>query len=140
MSRKAWVPPNAANKYLHVVYAAEDKHGLPRNLLARLLYQESRYRDDIISGQVKSAAGAVGIAQIVPRWHPNVDPLDVDAAIFYAAGYLSRLYSKYGDWERALAAYNWGPGNVDKHGISGDRLPTETKNYFTQILNDVRVS
>ena len=74
--------------------------------------------------------------QIVPRWHPNVDPLDPTDAIWYAARYLRNLYDRMGhSWKMALAAYNWGPGNVSRNEISD--WPTETKNYVRQISADV---
>jgi soluble lytic murein transglycosylase-like protein len=142
--RKVWAMPARANPYAADIAAAEFSNDLPPQLLARLLYQESRYRQDIISGEIQSSAGALGIAQIVPRWHPGVDPLNPQDSIFYAAGYLSRLFNQYGSWYRALAAYNWGPGNVT-NAINdyGDNwlvhAPTETQNYVTEILNDVEV-
>jgi len=142
MSQNAWTPPAAATPYLADIAAAEYQHGMPKNLMARLLYQESHYRKDIITGQKISSAGAVGIAQIVPRWHPNVDPLDPIAAIHYAAGYLARLKNQFGDWPTALAAYNWGPGNVSEarqdHGYDWlKHAPKETQNYVSQIWGDV---
>ena len=142
--RKAWALPANAIKYADDITAAERIEQLPPSLLARLLYQESRYRDDIISGRLKSSAGAIGIAQIVPRWHPNVDPYNPRDSIFYAAGYLRDLYDQFGSWARALAAYNYGPGNLRKAiNANGDNwiavVPTETQNYVTQILGDVHV-
>lgn len=136
-ARKTWVPPEKAAPYLYDIYQAEDENGLPRNLLARVLYQESRYRDDIISGETISSAGAVGIAQIVPKWHPDVDPLNPYASIHYAARYLASLHRQFGNWREALAAYNWGPGNVSRKGL--ERAPLETRNYYGQILADVPV-
>ncbi len=130
-----WTPPPSAEPWLDTIRAAEDMNMIPRNLLARLLYQESRFRHDIITGQVRSSAGAVGIAQIVPRWHPDVDPLDPIASINYAAQYLRRLYRQFGSWDKALAAYNWGPGNVSRYGLAS--LPAETHNYITEILGDL---
>lgn len=109
--------------------------GLPPYLLARVAYQESRFRDDIISGKKVSPAGALGMFQIIPRYHPTAKPLDWQAAAVYAAGYLNSLYEKFGDWAMALAAYNWGPGNIQKKGMGS--LPTETSNYYTQILADI---
>lgn len=132
-----WTPPETADKYLEEIAKAERTHGLPRDLLARLLYQESRFRQDIITGQVRSGAGAVGIAQIVPKWHPNVDPLNPVESIHYAARYLKSLQDQFGSWRLALAAYNWGPGNISKHGTSPEKWPTETKNYVSQILGDL---
>lgn len=130
-----WLPPESATPYLYWLYKAESKHGLPENLLVRVAYQESRFRDDIISGEKISSAGAVGIMQIVPRWHPDVDPLNVPEAIDYAAAYLVRLYKSTGSWAMALAAYNWGIGNLSNKGF--DAAPLETKNYVEQITGDI---
>jgi soluble lytic murein transglycosylase-like protein len=121
--------------YLPLLNAAEDKYGIPRDLLARQAYEESRFREDIISGAIVSPAGAVGIMQIVPHWHPGVDPLNVGAAIDYAGGFLRSLYDQFGSWSLALAAYNWGPGNVAKHTV--DQWPEETQKYVSEITGDV---
>ena len=139
-----WVPPESAAPYLDAINKAELKYSLPENLLARLLYQESHYRQDIITGALNSSAGAVGIAQIVPKWHPSVNPLDPFASIEYAAEYLAELKGRFGDWRTALAAYNWGQGNVSRaqqnHGSEWlSYAPTETQNYVKQIAADVRV-
>ncbi|MCL4315637.1 MAG: lytic transglycosylase domain-containing protein, partial [Gammaproteobacteria bacterium] len=125
-------------KYVAALHAAEDANAIPRGLLVRLAYQESRFRADIISGAVRSSAGALGIMQIVPRWHPGVDPLDPFASITYAAGYLARLKRKFDTWERALQAYNWGEGNLSRW-LAGDiqTMPSETRNYSAQILADL---
>tara|TARA_R110001583_G_scaffold4770_1_gene27079 strand:- start:1567 stop:2055 length:489 start_codon:yes stop_codon:yes gene_type:complete len=142
MNKTKWTPPEAAKPYLDDIIKAEYLNGMPRYLLARLLYQESRYRWDIISGETKSSAGAVGIAQIVPKWHPNVNPLNVSESIHYAAKYLTKLKNQFGDWETALAAYNWGMGNVNNAMKSNGykwlaSAPTETQNYVSEIWGDV---
>lgn len=122
-------------RYRPAVEAAERANGIPAGLLGRLLYQESRYRTDIITGQVKSSVGALGIAQFMPATavEMGVDPLDPVQAINGSARYLRRLYDRFGDWRKALAAYNFGQGNVAK----GREWPTETKNYVAQIAADV---
>ncbi|WP_067101820.1 lytic transglycosylase domain-containing protein [Marinomonas atlantica] len=139
-----WVPPASAAPYLDAINKAELKHSLPENLLARLLHQESHYRQDVITGAVKSPAGAEGIAQIMRKYHPSVEPLDPFASIDYAAEYLAELKQRFGNWRDALAAYNWGMGNVgrakDNHGSSWlSYAPEETQNYVKQITADVRV-
>ncbi len=121
---------------------AERDHGLPTGLLARLLYQESRYRTDIITGATRSRAGAVGIAQFMPATAAElgIDPLDPRQAIPAAARYLRRLYDRFGDWKMALAAYNWGQGNQNRDledGIVGDDWPVETRKYVAEISADV---
>lgn len=137
--RKLWQPPAAAAPYLDAIRAAEAKYQLPDDLLARVLHQESRFRPDIIEGRTKSSAGALGIAQFMPATaaEMGVDPLDPFSSIDGAGRYLRRLYNATGDWEKALAAYNWGIGNVQRKGLGA--APLETRNYTAQILGDVSV-
>lgn len=145
MAKQRWVPPVAARPYLPTIYAAEAAYGMPHNLLARQLDQESGYNPQIIDGTQKSSAGAVGIAQIIPHWHPHVDPTDPTASIWYAANYMYQLYQRFGSWKQALAAYNWGPGNLSKDVTANgrywkDHLPKETLNYVNNITGDVEVA
>lgn len=132
-----WSMPASGLKYKTLFNDAERKHGLPPKILMRIAQQESAFRDDIITGQTTSSAGAVGIMQIVPKWHPDVNPLDVPAAIDYAGGYLKSLYNRFGDWQLALAAYNWGQGNLAKWLRGEAVMPAETKNYVQQISEDL---
>lgn len=127
----------APEKYAPMIAAAEQRHGLPAGLLERLLWQESRYREDIISGQTKSPVGAVGIAQFMPATARdlNINPLDVAQAINGAGAYLAMLYRRLGSWAEALAAYNWGIGNVQRKGLAA--APAETRAYYRDILADV---
>jgi len=69
-----------------------------------------------------------------------VDPLDPVEAIHYAAGYLRQLKNEFNTWDKALAAYNWGPTALRNHlqGREGFRtLPAETEAYVREILADV---
>lgn len=140
----AWALPASAAPYADAIRSAERRNDIPNGILGRLLWQESRFRPDIIEGRTVSSAGAIGIAQIVPRWHPTARPLDPFASIDYAANYLRRLKEQFGSWEAALAAYNWGPGNLrTAQRRYGDDLsawlpnaPRETRNYVTEIGQD----
>ena len=79
-------------------------------------------------------SGATGIAQIVPRWHPNVDPSDPIASLQYAANLMANHLARYGgDYRLALAAYNAGPGAVQQYG--GVPPYAETQNYVARILS-----
>lgn len=132
-----WKRAKNAEKYLPLLNATEARLGIPRDLLARMAYQESHFRDDIVSGSLKSPAGALGIMQIVPKWHPDIsvqDILNPATAIPYAGQFLARLYKKFGTWELAVAAYNWGEGNVAKNP---GHYPTETLNYVTSVFRDL---
>lgn len=133
----SWSPPAAAARFASIFTSAASRYALPANLLERVAYQESRFRDDIIEGRTVSSAGALGIMQIVPRWHPGVDPLNPAEAIPYAAQYLSSLYRQFGTWRLALAAYNWGPGNISKYKDQPERWPAETVAYARDITRDL---
>lgn len=142
---KKWELPKTAAPYLVEIRNAESVNGLPHDLLARLLYQESHFRPDIITGALKSAAGAIGIAQIVPKFHPGVDPLDPVASIRYAGQFLAQLKKQLGTWDKAVAGYNTGAGNVQKAiakaaNAKSDWLnfvADETKAYVREILSDI---
>lgn len=126
-------------KYRALFAMTGAQYRLPPGLLEAVAYRESRFRDDIIDGRVRSSAGAVGIMQIVPKWHPAVGEagaLDPLRAVPYAASYLRSLFERFGSWRQALAAYNWGPANqvrdaADK--IIGDDWPEETRIYVAEI-------
>ena len=80
------------------------------NTFLRLIQQESGYDPQAYN----ATSGASGIAQIVPRWHPGVDPFDPMKALPYAAQYLADNIKRYGgDFLRGTAAYNAGPGTID---------------------------
>lgn len=125
---------DAPPQYRPLIVAAETRYGIPSRMLERLLYQESRYREDIINGTKTSPAGALGIAQFMPATAAGfgINPLDPSQAIDAAGKYLAQLYKQFGSWAQALAAYNWGPGNVRKKGLAA--APAETRNYYSQIM------
>lgn len=121
--------------YVTYIRGVEKVQVIPRDLLVRLAYQESRFRADIITGKTASSAGAKGMFQLMPVHWSQVDPLDWRKSADYAGRFLVSLYRQFGTWQLALAAYNWGPGNLKKYGIA--KAPRETRNYYTQILADV---
>jgi hypothetical protein len=66
---------------------------------------------------------------------PLLDPLNAEDNVRFGADYLAAMRDKYGgDWERALAAYNWGPGNADNWSGDMDDLPAETRGYISNIF------
>lgn len=125
-------------KYRPLFASAGAVYRLPPGLLEAVAYAESRFREDIITGQVRSDAGAVGIMQIVPKWHPELGEagaLDPAQAVPYAARYLRGLFERFGSWRQALAAYNWGQGNLSKAIKAGtpNKWPAETVAYVNGI-------
>lgn len=134
---KIFTLPAAAAPYADAISDAELENGLPDGLLGRLLQQESSYKPDIVSGAKKSPVGAIGIAQFMPATAAQfgIDPTDPFASIDAAGAYLRQLFDRFGNWTEALAAYNWGQGNVARKGLAA--APLETRNYFTEILTDI---
>jgi membrane-bound lytic murein transglycosylase D len=136
-----------SQKYLyHIVEELEQRH-MPTEL-ALLPFIESAYNP-----QALSVAKAAGMWQFVPdtgrtynlkqnMWQD--ERRDVLASTSAALDYLSRLHDMFGDWQLALAAYNWGEGNVQRAiarneaaGLPTDyqdlRMPNETRNYVPKL-------
>lgn len=113
-----------------------------------VVWQESAGRPN-----AGSPAGAVGLMQIMPAtWrelrgqYPGHSPDRRDPAASLALGmrYLHRMYAMFGDWRRALSAYNCGPGctarRVRQHGAQWARhIPAETRHYIKVIPERVPV-
>lgn len=110
--------------------ALEQQYGLPDGWLAAVQKQESGGNPNAVSPK-----GALGAFQFMPATAQQygINPLDPDQAAQGAAQMYGDLFKKYnGDPASALAAYNWGQGNVDRQGIQN--APPETQNYIASIL------
>lgn len=128
-------PPAAgipsAGQFQPLIDAAAKKYNLDPNFLARVLWQENRFRPE-----GTSSAGAQGIAQFIPSTAARygVDVHNPASSIEGAAHYLSDLSGRYnGNLGLAAAGYNWGEGNVDKWLQGKSRPPSETTNYVNTI-------
>jgi soluble lytic murein transglycosylase-like protein len=138
-----WKSAGSGPRWVPVLNAVEQQFGIPTDLLARLAYQESRFREDVIRGTTPSGAGALGMMQMLPQYFDSVNtPIPysdaaVTAQISQAAQNLVSLYNKFGSWPLALAGYNAGAGNVEKYG--GIPPFPETQNYVAEITADVPV-
>jgi hypothetical protein len=111
------------------IQTAAKANGIDPAILAGLLETESGFNPKAVS-----KAGARGIAQIMPQYHPNVNYNDPVESINYAARYLSSLQRQFGgDMRLALIAYNAGPGNVEKYRgpIPGD---AESSSYYSKVI------
>lgn len=109
--------------------AAARRHGIPEDLFLRLVRQESGFNPN-----ARSHKGALGLAQLMPATarYLGVNPRDPLQNLDGGARYLAEQYRKFGSWRLALAAYNAGPGAVEKYnGVPPFR---ETRNYVRAIL------
>lgn len=109
-----------------------EKYNLDPALLAAIAEQESGFNQSAQSG-----AGAMGIMQLMPDTAEGlgVDPSDLRGNLEGGAKYLRQMLDKYdGDVEKALAAYNAGPGSLDS--VNGDisQLSGETQKYVPSVM------
>jgi membrane-bound lytic murein transglycosylase D len=138
-----------ASLYLYHVVQELEKRGMPTEL-ALLPVIESAFNP-----QALSTANAAGIWQFVPgtgrdfNLKQNMfkdERRGVLASTDAALTYLQRLYTMFGDWQLALAAYNWGEGNVQKaikknqslgkptdFDSLSELMPAETRNYVPKL-------
>jgi hypothetical protein len=103
-------------------------------LLAAVAYVESGFAPDVIDCTRGSSAGALGLMQFMPGTAQSrgVDPCDPREAIFGAAVFLRQLHDQFGAWELAVAAYNAGPGAVQRAG--GIPVNGETERYVPRVM------
>jgi hypothetical protein len=120
------------HKYEADVIREAERIGLDPGIAVHALYKETGNLKN--PEAARSRAGAVGIMQLMPKTAKElgVDPFDPEQNIRGGVMYLKKMMDKYNDPTLALAAYNAGPGRVDRALKSGqgiEALPRETRNY-----------
>ena len=136
-----------ASRYMFYIVEEIERRGMPTEL-ALLPFIESAFNP-----QAVSSAKASGMWQFMAATGKDFDlkqnvfrddRRDVLASTRAALDYLSRLYAQFGDWQLALAAYNWGEGSVQraiaknqKAGLPTDysslKMPEETRYYVPKL-------
>ena len=138
-----------ASRYLFHVVQELEKRNMPMEL-ALLPFIESAFNP-----QAYSSAKAAGMWQFIPstgrdyNLKQNIfrdERRDVVASTNAALTYLQRLYGMFGDWQLALAAYNWGEGSVSRAIVKAQAagrdtdfnslsafMPAETRNYYPKL-------
>ena len=116
-----------------LIREAATKHGVPAALVKSIMAAESNFISDVVSPK-----GAIGLMQLMPEtaMEFGADPMDpkqnVDAGVQYLHYLLGRYQKHHNSLTRVIAAYNAGPGMVDRyHGIPPFR---ETRQYVARVL------
>jgi len=116
--------------YGEIIASAAEAHGVDPMLVRALIQVESGYRP-----KARSPKGAMGLMQLMPstaREYKVRNPFEPKANIEAGIKHLRTLIDRFGSSSLALAAYNAGPGAVEKfNGIPPYR---ETRSYVTRIL------
>ena len=116
--------------YLPTIRSAEQRHNLPVGLLDALIWQESRYNPMAVS-----SAGAGGLTQLMPGTASDLgvkNRFNPHANIDGGARYLRQMLNKFGKIHLALAAYNAGPGAVNR--AKGIPKNGETPEYVRKVM------
>ncbi len=121
------------SRYIDDIRDASIETRLPEDLIRAVIMQESSGNE-----RATSSRGAAGLMQLMPDTARSLgvsDPYDASENIRGGARYLRQMIDRFGNLESALAAYNAGPGNVEKH----EGIPpfAETQNYVKRILSQL---
>lgn len=124
-------PSSPTEQFCRALKQAAEESGIPVPFFARLLWQESRFKSNEVS-----QAGAQGVAQFMPGTAAEVgldDPFDPMKALPASAKFLRKLRDDFGNLGLAAAAYNAGPGRIQKWLARESELPRETRDYVRII-------
>jgi hypothetical protein len=137
-SYRATRPSTNSARYADIIREHAGRHGLSPDLVTAVIQVESAFNPRALSPK-----GAMGLMQLMPSTATEygvMHPFDPDENIGAGVAYLRRLMDRYdGRVELALAAYNAGPGAVDKYG---ETVPPyqETRNYVRKIKSVTPIS
>jgi Transglycosylase SLT domain len=119
-----------------IIETAAQEHKIPVDFFTRVIWQESRFRADVVGPLTRTGERAQGIAQFMPGTAAERDlhePFNPSEALPKSAEFLAELRAQFGNLGLAAAAYNAGPQRVRDFLVGSRDLPVETRNYVFAI-------
>jgi soluble lytic murein transglycosylase len=136
--RTTGLVPGEVDAVARTIVVEAHRHALEPKLVLAVMHVESRFYNFAVS-----PVGAMGLMQVMPEtgaalaarlgvhWIGPQTLFDPTTNVRLGVAYLRELSDRYGSLETALAAYNWGPGRIDRRLRLGTSLPDE---YPTLVL------
>ena len=137
-ARSSALSPGEIREVARAIDERARQNGLDSELVLAVIHTESGFNNF-----ARSRVGALGLMQIMPatgemlahelglEWTGSDLLFDPVVNVTLGTRYLAMLHDKYASWDRALAAYNWGPRAIDRRLAHGRRLPVR---YSTKVL------
>lgn len=123
-------PQQSPKNVQEIVARASERYGVDSALIKAVIKAESNFNPSAVS-----RAGAQGLMQLMPSTARGLgvnDSFNPEQNVMAGTRFLKDMINRYhGNIDSALAAYNWGPGNVDRKGTSS--LPQETREYLAKV-------
>jgi soluble lytic murein transglycosylase-like protein len=138
--------PHEVDTLAQTIVDEANRHELDPMLVMAVMTVESRYHNFAVS-----PVGAMGLMQVMPKtaeevaarlgipWVGSQTLFDPSANVKVGVAYLKQLTDRYDHMDTALAAYNWGPGRIDRRLHRGSPLPKEYPHLVTKAYGSNRL-
>lgn len=134
------VPGSSDDPWGPYIQEASERFSVPELWIREVMRQESGGRQFINGKPTTSPKGAAGLMQVMPATYAELrdkygldhDRYDPRNNILAGTAYIREMYDLYG-YPAFLAAYNAGPGRLERHLFDGTPLPAETTNYLASV-------
>jgi len=130
--RPTGLTPGEIDAVARTIVVEAHRHALEPSLVLAVMHVESRFYNFAVS-----PVGAIGLMQVMPEtgaelaarigidWRGPQSLFDPTTNVTLGVAYLRELSDRYGSLSTALAAYNWGPGRIDRRLREGTALPDQ---------------